>query len=113
MTVRRWYVDDREGFSSQYAQARDTGLDAMADELLEIGDDGSNDWMERHGQDSAGWLANGEHVQRSRLRVDTRKWLLSKMAPKRYGDKLQHTGADGEGPIVIQTVRYADDPDSE
>ncbi len=39
-----------------------------------------------------------EHVQRSRLRVDTRKWAAGKLAPKRYGDKLQHTG-EGGGPI--------------
>ncbi len=39
-----------------------------------------------------------EHVQRSRLRVDTRKWLMARMAPKKYGDKMQHTG-EGGGPI--------------
>lgn len=75
----------------------------MADEILEISDDGSNDWMERLGKEGepAGWQLNGEHVQRSRLRVDTRKWILSKLAPKRYGDKLQHTG-DGGGPIRVR-----------
>lgn len=114
-TVRLWVVDDREGFAAQYARARDVGLDAMADEILEVSDDGSNDWMERQDSDGkgVGWQLNGEHVQRSRLRVDTRKWLLSKMAPKRYGDKLQHTGPDGEGPVVVNVVKYGDDPDSE
>ena len=42
-----------------------------------------------------------EHVQRSRLRVDTRKWAAGKLAPKRYGDKVQHTG-DGGGPIRVR-----------
>ena len=42
-----------------------------------------------------------EHGQRSRLRVDTRKWAAGKMAPKRYGDKIQHTG-DGGGPIRVR-----------
>ncbi len=42
-------------------------------------------------------LVDHEHIQRSRLRVDARKWLMSKMAPKKYGEKLQHTG-DGGGP---------------
>lgn len=99
-TVRKWAVEDREGFSAQYARARQAGYEAMADELLEIADDGSNDWMER--QDDKGnstYVLNGEHVQRSRLRSDTRKWLLSKALPKIYGDKLLHAGADGEGPI--------------
>ena len=95
-TVRTWIVDDREGFSVQYARARDAGLDAMAEETLEIVDDGRNDWMERQG-DNPGYQLNGEHVQRSRLRVDTRKWYLSKLAPKRYGDRLvnAYEGADG------------------
>lgn len=56
----------------------------MADEIIEIADDGSNDWMEREGKAAP----NGEMVNRSRLRVDTRKWLMSKMAPKKYGDKM-------------------------
>jgi hypothetical protein len=95
-TVRTWAVDDREGFSAQYTRAREIGYMSMADELLEVADDGTNDWMERGGE-NPGWDANGEHLQRSRLRVDTRKWLLSKALPKLFGDKLdlQHTGADG------------------
>ena len=110
-TVRLWYVDDREGFSSQYARARDIGLDAMADEILEVSDDGQNDWMERQGENNEGWQLNGEHVQRSRLRVDTRKWFISKLAPKIYGDKatLEHTGPEG-GPVVVE--RRITDPNS-
>ena len=102
-TVRAWAVDDHKGFSTQYARARDLGLEAMADEILEICDDGSNDWMERLDKDgeATGWQLNGEHVQRSRLRADARKWLLSKLAPKRYGDRLQHVG-DGGGPIRVR-----------
>ena len=44
-----------------------------------------------------GWRVNGEHVQRSKLRVDARKWLLSKIAPKQYGEKqaVEHSGAIG------------------
>ena len=88
-TVRHWAMEDREGFFAQYARARDLGLDAMADELFDIADDGTNDWMERHGQGNVGYVLNGENVGRSRLRVDTRKWYLSKLAPKRYGEKIQ------------------------
>lgn len=87
-TVRGWVLQDREGFSAQYTQAREIGYHAMADELLEISDDATNDWMERNGQESDGWQINGENVQRSRLRLDTRKWLLSKALPKVYGDKI-------------------------
>ena len=94
-TVRGWAMDDREGFAAQYARAREIGYQSMADEVLDVADDGQNDWMEREGQEDAGWVANGEHISRSRLRVDTRKWLLSKALPKIYGDRvaLDHGGA--------------------
>ena len=89
-TVRTWVLDDREGFYAQYTRAREIGYHAMADELLEVSDDGTNDWMERRDDnDKLTYVLNGEHVQRSRIRVDTRKWLLSKALPKIYGDKQQ------------------------
>ena len=82
--------DDREGFASRYARAREIQAHAIADEFLEIADDGRNDWMEREGKDeSGGWELNGENIQRSRVRLDTRKWLLSKMLPKSYSDKSE------------------------
>lgn len=94
-TVYDWLKTNVE-FSQQYAEARDKGLEAMAEETLQIADDGQNDWMDRE-------LENGriervvdhEHINRSRLRVDTRKWYLSKLAPKRYGDRLavEHSGS--------------------
>jgi len=77
------------------------GLDALAEEILEISDDGSNDWMERKRQDgSVETVLNSEHINRSRLRVDSRKWLLSKMAPKKYGDRIEIAG-DKENPLEI------------
>ena len=102
-TVRGWARYDREGFSTQYARARDIGLDAMADELLAIADDGSNDTYKT---DDGKVIVDHDHIQRSRLRVDTRKWILSKMAPKRYGDRqhLEMAGTDGE-PIKVELSR--------
>lgn len=88
-TVRSWYVEDYEGFSTQYARARDIGLDAMADEVLELADDGTNDWVERRLKSGdTDTVLNGEAVARSRLRFDARRWYLSKLAPKRYGDRV-------------------------
>ena len=105
-TVRAWAVDDREGFSAHYARAREIGYLSIADELLEIVDDGTNDWMERQ-DDSGGtsYQVNGEHIQRSRLRFDARRWLLSKALPKVFGDKVvqEHTGPNG-GPMQIQRI---------
>ncbi len=99
--VRRWVLNDIDGFSARYAQARDLCLESWADEVVEIGDSAENDWMVREGKDgeSTGWGVNGDHISRSRLRVDSRKWLLSKLKPERYGDKLQ-VGGDPNGAAI-------------
>lgn len=68
--VRTWALDDREGFYTQYARARDIALDKMADEIIDIAD-GEGD------------------AQTKRIRFDARRWYLSKLAPKRYGDRQQ------------------------
>lgn len=99
-TVRSWALDPDHPISTKYVRAREIGYYKMADEMLEISDDGTNDWMVRAGQDGEGtaYSVNGEHVSRSKLRVDTRKWLLSKSLPKVFGDKVvnEHTGKDGQ-----------------
>ena len=88
--ITRWAVEDPDGFGKQYARAREAQAEHMAAEILEIADDGSNDWMER--ETEAGRIVtvpDHEHINRSKLRVDTRKFLMAKMAPKVYGDKPQ------------------------
>jgi len=92
-TVRGWVLEDREGFSPRYARARDMQLEAWAEEITEIAEDGSNDWMERETKSGRViTVVNEEAVQRSRLRIDSRRWLLSKLKPERYGDKLELSG---------------------
>lgn len=85
-SVRRW-VRDSEELRAQYAQAREHQADTIFEEILDIADDARNDWMERRGEEDAGWVANGEHIQRSRLRIDARRWMAGKLRPKVYGDK--------------------------
>lgn len=95
-TVFRWLAEEgKESFRQKYARARETQADAIFDECLDIADNAANDWMERQGENSEGWELNGEHVQRTRLRLDTRKWMAGKLAPKKYGDKLDLT-TDGK-----------------
>lgn len=100
-SVRQWVDENRDGFAPKYARARELQYGRMADEIAEIADDGRNDWMANIGD--AGYEINGEHITRSRLRVDARKWLLSKLLPKQFGDKVDHTlaGTDG-GPVVFK-----------
>lgn len=105
-TVYNWIRQYPE-FARMYDEARERRAHLLFDELQAIADDGRNDWMERLGEDGkpAGYVVNGEHIARSRLRVDTRKWMLCKLLPKVYGDKLEleHSGNVGffvEGPAV-------------
>lgn len=100
-TVMRWLAKYPE-FRDQYAGAREAQADYYAEEILEIADDGSNDWMERKRGDETIEVENHEVLNRSRLRVDTRKWLMARMSPKKYGDKLTHAG-DPENPVQMIT----------
>lgn len=93
-TFLLWAAED-VALAEQYARAMQTRADLIFDEILEISDDARNDWMVRHGQDDAGYAANGEHIQRARLRVDARKWMLGKMNPKKYGEKIDHNHSGG------------------
>jgi len=98
-TIRRWIKsnrklnneDDKEvGFCDLYARAKLEQADLLVEEMFDIADDGTNDWEKRHHPDGSEYYAlNAEHVQRSRLRVDTRKWAASKLHPNKYGDKQQ------------------------
>lgn len=94
-TVLRW-IPKQPAFRDQYAHAREMQSEHWADEILEIADDGTNDWTERENKDGTTTeVVDHDHIARSRLRVDSRKWLMSKLAPKKYGDKVtqEHAGA--------------------
>lgn len=86
-TVFRWIRSDTE-FRDQYAEAREIGLDSMFDEAIEIADDGSQDTIV---DDEGRERINSEWVQRSRIRIDTRKWYLARAMPKKYGEKVEQT----------------------
>ncbi len=98
-TVLAWLFDGgHDEFSEQYARAREAQAEFYADEIVDIADDSSADvTTDEDGKETV----DHEHISRSRLRVDSRKWVASKLLPKVYGDKLQHTG-DGGGPIRVR-----------
>lgn len=98
-SVRLWVIEDKHGFASRYQQARDIGIDCMADELLDISDESGRDTTtNKHGEE----VQNSEWISRSRLRVDTRKWYLSKIVPKKYGDRVeQHHTGDASAPVAL------------
>ena len=108
-TVYDWLARD-EKLAAAVARARDIGYDNMAEECLQIADGAGNDWMEREGKDGAnmGWVLNGDHVQRSKLRIETRLKLLACFNPKRYGNKVA-VGGDAENPLQVKFIGDADD----
>lgn len=93
--VRKWAIKDPHGFGSQYAISRNMAMDAMEDDLLEIAD-AELPRLDNGATDSGA-------VNNKRVRIDTRKWIMSKIAPKRYGDKqsIELTGKD-EGPLLVE-----------
>ena len=101
-TVLGW-VDADPAYSEQYTQARARGYLLLADEILEISDDSSGDVIDtEHGP-----RVDAERVARSKLRVDSRKWMLAKMLPKIYGDKLETTHELGDSVTkVIREIVY-------
>ena len=100
-TICRWLLDDdKKDFWEQYAHARNVQAELMFEELLEIAD--KSDDIVRGGAEKK----SGAFAQNQRLRVDTRKWYLSKVLPKKFGDKLDLT-SDGK-PMPLLHVLHND-----
>lgn len=89
-TIFKWLMQYQE-FAEHYAHASDQRAEAIFEDTIEIADDSKGDFVvDREGRE----VFQQEHVQRARLRVDTRKWFVSKLAPKKYGEKstVEHSG---------------------
>lgn len=106
ITINEWRSQYEE-FSTQYAQAKLKQADLLAEECLDIADNGVNDWMESLSEEEQGdgWRFNGEHYQRSRLRIDTRKWLASKLLPRQYGDQKQIEALTGRNEELEEELK--------
>lgn len=101
-TVHQWIVDNKE-FSDKYARAREDQADFLAEEILTIADHSDKDTVIIY--DKAGNpipTEDKEWTNRSRLRVDSRKWIASKLKPKKYGDKVELSG-NPDAPLQIIT----------
>lgn len=85
-TVLGWAAENVEGFAVDYARAREALIECWAQQIIDIADSAD-------GRDS-------EHIQRSKLRVDARKWLIAEFAPK--------TTARKDAPYTVEIVRFAD-----
>lgn len=102
-TVYDW-IDSRPEFSAAIAHAREVGFDQIAADCLDIADDGSNDYVVKKRPDGEEYDAfDAEHVQRSKLRIETRLKLLAKWDPKRYGERaeVKHSGDVGVTLVML------------
>lgn len=89
-TFYKWIDEDKEK-AKKYVRACEDRADLIFEDILHIADDSTNDTQTVDMSGVEIEVVNKENVQRSRLRVDARKWMLSKMNPKKYGDKIDHT----------------------
>lgn len=106
-TIFTWLKNNQE-FSDQYAHAKVCQIETFIDEILEIADDASHDVLINE-QDSTN--CNHEFIARSRLRIDTRKWLASKLVPKVYG--LQHKESNAtESTLIEKLLELTDSPNT-
>ena len=100
-TFWRWLNtnDHAPQLRKQYALARDSLMDYWAEDITDIAEDQTRD-LQPDGK--GGYKSDNTAVNRDKLRVDSRKWLLSKLKPERYGDlqRIEHTGAGG-APIQL------------
>ena len=99
-TVYLW-LSEVEPFEKQYAHAKERQMEAISDEMMEIAD--SVEFASESGNAA---------VQAARLQVDTRKWLLSKLLPKKYGDRIENRLAGPEGEalkIIVTGIRPTED----
>ena len=106
-SVFRW-LHSNSVFRDQYARAREAQADSMADDIIDIADDSMFDtYIDENGLEKT----NHDVIARSRLRVDARKWIASKLKPKVYGEKIHQelTGKDG-APVGIKIEKTIVDP---
>ena len=96
-TVYLWLLDPKkESFFHQYTRACDIRADELFDELEEIAYNEDKD------------------VARAKLIVDTRKWYLSKVMPKKFGDKMDYTSDGKPIPLLNAILNHnSDKEDSE
>lgn len=101
VSVFKW-IKENENFSNNYARAKESQAELSASKILEIADDASNDDL----IDEEGRVRpNSEWINRSRLRVDARKWIASKLHPKKYGDKTDlTTNGENINPVVVNFI---------
>ncbi len=101
--VRYTWTEKYPAFSDAYIRARHALVDHWAEETIDIADDSTNDYVDREVRAGrAVRVVDQEHIARARLRVDARRWLVSKLNPKSYGDRVDlNVGGQAGNPLAV------------
>jgi hypothetical protein len=87
----------------RYARAKQLGMECLADEIIEIAEQTKLGVITTIGPKGTE-VKHADMVERARLQIDSRKWLLSKLVPKKYGERTVLAG-DPDAPLVVEDVR--------
>ena len=98
-TFYKWLDEDKDK-TKQYARATELRAENIFEDILDIADNNTKDIITKEGEERV----NNDVIQRSRLMVDARKWYLSKLNPKKYGDKIETTLQGGDNPIQTTVI---------
>ena len=103
-TIHRWLISN-DGFCDQYTRATNIRADEMFDEMFEIADTPMLGEKRKISADGAVEVSEADMIEHRKLQIETRKWSLARMAPKKYGDRtqIQHSG-DADNPVVTEDV---------
>jgi len=104
-TIFNWFRT-QEGFVEQYTRAKEEQAETLADEIVSIADEADTTVKDMGGGTTA-VVFDSTAVARNRLRVEARKWVASKLKPKKYGDKLALAG-DADSPLIVKIVKLTD-----
>lgn len=99
VTLYSW-LRTNDAFLKMYTRAKEDAADTLADEIISISDDGSNDtYVDENGFKRT----DTDVIARSKLRVEARKWVAAKLKPRKYGDKLA-VGGDADGDPIMHSM---------
>ena len=99
-SVHKWLAEDRDGFAARYRRAREIGCETMADDMVDIADDRSGDWIVRYYKDGTSEaILDPKRTSRTQMRIRTRAWRVSKYQPRILRERLdlgaRHETGDG------------------
>jgi len=103
-----WYrVGADPTIADKYARAKLTGIERLAEEIIQIADESRRGIRTTVKADGSTETVDGDMVERARLQIESRKWLLAKLMPRKYGDNIDLSLGDGSRVIIIHSIAHS------